>query len=66
MKSQISLPTVISIMSSIEQYPELSSISIEEPTPLFSAAILLRKTGYHSQPMENLIELISKNTKIGE
>lgn len=52
--------------SSIEQYPELSSISIEEPTPLFSAAILLRKTGYHSQPMKNLIELISKNTSIGE
>ena len=48
--------------SSIEQYPELSSISIEELTPIFSAAIILRKTGYHGQAMKNLIELISKIT----
>ncbi|MUT97801.1 MAG: hypothetical protein EP145_00255 [Bacteroides uniformis] len=39
----------IGTSTSITQYPELSAISIEEPTPQFTAAILLRKTGYHNK-----------------
>lgn len=49
----------IGTSTSIKQYPELSAISIEEPTPQFTAAVLLRKTGYHNKATQNLIELIS-------
>lgn len=49
--------------TSISQYPDLYGITIEEPTPQFTAAILLRKTGYHSQATKNLIRLISKIAK---
>lgn len=52
----------IGTSTSITQYPELSAISIEEPTPQFTAAILLRKTGYHNKATKNLIELISGTT----
>lgn len=52
----------IGTSTSITQYPELSAISIEEPTPQFTAAILLRKTGYHNKATKNLIELISETT----
>ena len=53
----------IGTSTSIAQYPELSGISIEEPTPQFTAVILLRKTGYHNQATKNLIELISRIAK---
>lgn len=46
--------------TSISQSPELTGISIAEPTPRFMASILLRKTGYHSQAAKTLIGLISK------
>lgn len=53
----------IGTSTSITQYPELSAITIEEPTPKFTAAILLRKTGYHNNATKNLIELISDAVK---
>ncbi len=53
----------IGTSTSITQYPELSAISIEEPTPQFTAAILLRKTGYHNKATKNLIALISGMAK---
>lgn len=53
----------IGTSTSITQYTELSAISIEEPTPQFTAAILLRKTGYHNKATKNLIELISTIAK---
>lgn len=53
----------IGTSTSIMQYPDLSAISIDEPTPQFTAAILLRKTGYHNKATQNLIELISGTAK---
>lgn len=53
----------IGTSTSITQYTELSAIPIEEPTPQFTAAILLRKTGYHNKATKNLIELISTIAK---
>lgn len=53
----------IGTSTSITQYRELSAIPIEEPTPQFTAAILLRKTGYHNKATKNLIELISTIAK---
>lgn len=53
----------IGTSTSITQYTELSAISIEEPTPQFTAAILLRKTGYHNKATKKLIELISTIAK---
>lgn len=53
----------IGTSTSITQYTELSAIPIEEPTPQFTAAILLRKTGYHNKATKNLIELTSTIAK---
>ncbi len=52
--------------TSICQYPDLSGITIEEPTPQFTAAVLLRKTGYHNQATQNLIKMIHDNIKNGQ
>lgn len=49
--------------TSIGQYSDLYGIAIEEPTPQFTAAILLRKTGYHSQATKNLIARITEFTE---
>ncbi len=50
---------------SIGQYPDLSGITIEEPTPRFTVAILLRKAGYHNRATKNSIKMVVESLNMG-